>query len=536
MTLRIIGVNVIAVFSLIIGVVYLGQYHSSLVENKLEQFHTESLLVTTAIGEAVLSDEADNFQISEDKAKELSARIGLSLNKRILIFDHTEKAIADSDVQNADQKYTPLFQLYKYRKPKLKSIEILKSTAGWIASFFPQYSALPLYEGIHSSNVSDYPDSAAAMGGTLVLSAWRDYDGNVVLTALVPMLKDSGIAGYVMIASNDDEIKAALADTWFNILKIFLVTFIITIALSIYLSGVIARPLRILATAAENVRKGKLKHTEIPDMSDRHDEIGELSIVLRDMTYALWERMDSIESFAADVAHEIKNPLTSLKSAVETASIVKKKSDLNKLLGVIKHDIERLDRLISDISSMSRLDAELSREKFEVVDIKKVLRQLIDSYKSPLERNTSHTGDKDTAMKDGVIIKLDLPARNDVYVLGSEGRIIQVFQNILSNALSFSPIKSTIKISAEVKGRKVKVTIQDQGPGIPEKQLKKVFDRFYSERPKHEEYGNHSGLGLAICKQIITAHNGLVYAENKEDRSGDVKGAEFTIILNLVKV
>jgi len=336
------------------------------------------------------------------------------------------------------------------------------------------------------------------------------------------------------MVSDGEDINHALGDAWFNILKIFLLTLFITILLSIYLSGVIARPLRKLASAAENVRKGKLKHTEIPDMSDRKDEIGELSIVLRDMTNALWDRMDTIEAFAADVSHEIKNPLTSLKSAVETAFIVKNKEDMDKLLEIIKHDIERLDRLISDISNASRLDAELSREMFNKIDMKALLRHLLDSYKSPLEREAENSHNSDEALKDGILITLDMADHADIFVRGSEGRLIQVFQNIISNAISFAPIKTTIKILVTLKGNRVTIAIEDEGSGIPENQLENVFGRFYSERPEHEKYGQHSGLGLSICKQIITAHNGIIYAENNKDRDGNVIGARFVVILNVV--
>lgn len=540
LTLRIMGVNTIAVITLIFGVVYLSQYHTTLVASKLEHFETEIMLVTAAITEGALatetSEEGEVFFLSKFKAELLSARLGATLNKRILIFDTNKDLIADSEVLIEKNSVKPIFQVVKEQDRKLESVEVLKDMASWITSFFPQHNTLPLFEGVKSHSANDYMDAVDAFNKNLRMSAWRDRksDNGLILTAAMPILTQSKIAGVVMMVSDGDDINEALGDAWFNILKIFVVTLFITILLSIYLSGVIARPLRKLANAAENVRKGKLKHTEIPDMSDRNDEIGELSIVLRDMTHALWDRMDTIEAFAADVSHEIKNPLTSLKSAVETAGIVKKKEDLDRLLDIIKHDIERLDRLISDISNASRLDAELSREMFDVLDFKKMLRHLLDSYKSPLERETDSHHHSDEALKDGILITLDMPDHIDVFVRGSEGRLIQVFQNIISNALSFAPIKTSIKILVTVKDHRVSVAIEDEGPGIPESQLDNVFKRFYSERPEHEKYGQHSGLGLSICKQIITAHSGILYAENKIDRSDKVTGARFIVILNAV--
>ncbi len=535
LTVRIIGVNAIAVIGLLFGVVYLGQYNAQLIESKLERFETEVTLVTAALTESVLELGFDNrSDLSADRIRVLSARLAATMNKRVLVFNFDGMMVSDSAEIIKDQDIKPIFKIIKEEPVRFDSVEMLKGSAAFVASLFPRREKLALFPGINSHYAKDYLNVVDAQRKNFSISAWRDEEREVVLTAAMPILRESKAIGFVMVVSQDEEIREELADAWFTILQIFLLTLFITILLSIYLSGVIARPLRTLAQAAENVRKGKLKHTEIPDMSDRHDEIGELSIVLRDMTYALWERMDTIEAFAADVAHEIKNPLTSLKSAVETASIVKNKADLQKLLDIIRNDIDRLDRLITDISNASRLDAELSREMFNVIDFKKLMRDLLDSYKSPLEREAINHANSDEALKDGVMITLDLPEYEDIYVRGSEGRLIQVFQNILSNALSFSALKTTVKIGVELKGRRVTVYIDDEGPGIPEGNLKTIFERFYSERPEHEEYGRHSGLGLSICKQIVTAHNGVIYAENLYDRGGAVCGARFVVVLNTI--
>ncbi len=537
LTLKIMGVNALAVITLIFGVVYLSQYHTTLVASKLEHFETELMLITAAITESAVvteNDAQDEERLSKSKAELLAARLGATLDKRILVFDSHQKMIVDTDIVIEQKKIKPIFQVLREEERKLESVEVLKDMAGWIISIFPQHNTLPLFEGVLSENADDYNDVVEAFRKKLSMTPWRDINNDLLLTAAMNIKGSKGVVGAVMVISDGDDIDEALGDAWFNILKIFLVTLLITVLLSIYLSGVIARPLRKLASAAENVRKGKLKHTEIPDMSDRNDEIGELSIVLRDMTHALWDRMDTIEAFAADVSHEIKNPLTSLKSAVETAGIVKKKEDLDRLLEIIKHDIERLDRLITDISGASRLDAELSREAFGKINFKILLRNLLDSYKSPLERETENQHNSDEALKDGILITLDMPDHTSVYVRGSEGRLIQVFQNVISNALSFSPLKTSIKILATVQGRRVSVAIEDEGPGIPEKQLDNIFKRFYSERPEHEKYGQHSGLGLSICKQIINAHNGIIYAENRKDRDGKIIGARFVVVLNMV--
>ena len=538
LTLRIIGVNFLALISLILGVVYLGQYHATLIESKLKGFQTEVLLVTAAIAKGAtgdISEADDNTALSPVRVETLSAHLGATLNKRILIFDADSRVIADSEALIRQYGINPVFQVSQEKQHTLDSIRILKNTVRWVSLILPRYQKLRPFPDIDLDHIEGSPDFWDAKQGYFSISAWYDSSGEIILTAAMPILKQSNIVGVVMLISKDERINEALGDMWFNILKIFLVTLLITILLSIYLSGTIAKPLRQLARVAENVRNGKATHTDIPDMSDRYDEIGELSLVLRDMTHALWDRMDTIESFAADVSHEIKNPLTSLKSAVETASIITKKKDLDKLLSVIKHDVDRLDRLITDISSASRLDAELSREVFEVIDLKEVLKQLLDSYKNPLERKAKNQTDSDQVVKDGIMITLDLPDYLNVYVLGRESRLIQVFQNILSNAFSFAPVKTTIRITMAVREHKVIVSVEDEGPGIPENQLQNIFERFYSERPEHEEYGRHSGLGLSICKQIIAAHNGRIYAENRKDRSGNIVGARFVVVLDTAR-
>ncbi len=538
MTLRIMGVNALAVITLVIGGVYLGKYKDNLVENKLERFKVETILVTAAVSEGALAtqktEDGEVIFLSQTKSEKLVGHLAATLGKRIMVFDVEDKLVADSQEVIKNSKVGPIVQIVEEKEPELSSVELLKDILRYTASLFPRFDRLPKFRGIESLSGADYLDVVDAKKKMLSFSVWRSNEDDIILTAAMPILTETTVAGVVFIINENNDIQEALDDTFFDVVKIFCITLAITMLLSIYLSGVIAKPLRKLAQAAEDVRKGKLKHTDIPDMSDRHDEIGELSVVLRDMTNALWERMDTIEAFAADVSHEIKNPLSSLKSAVETAGIVKKKEDLNKLLDVIKNDVDRLDRLITDISNASRLDAELSREVFEVVDMKKVLRELIDSYKSPLERDVDSKLNNDEALKDGVLITLDLSDEDDIFVRGSEGRLIQVLQNIISNALSFAPKKSRIRIATKIKSKRLTIFIDDEGQGIPKGKLKTIFERFYSERPKHEDYGRHSGLGLSICKQIITAHNGILYAENLTDRSGEITGARFIIVLNIL--
>ena len=314
------------------------------------------------------------------------------------------------------------------------------------------------------------------------------------------------------------EIEAELKKVRLEMLRIFAVALFVTVLLSFYLAGTIVRPIRRLAAAAERAR-GRGARVEIPDFTGRGDEIGDLSHSLREMTDALWERMNAIESFAADVSHEIKNPLSSLKSAVETASRLDDAKKQRRLLAVVLDDVERLHRLITDISDASRLDAELSRIELSPIDIGAMLAALVEVHQATESDLSPH-------------LVLELPERGrDLIVMGIESRLSQVFRNVIANALSFSPPQGEIRLLARPDGHAVLVTVEDQGPGIPEDKLTAIFDRFYSERPAGEKFGMHSGLGLSISKQTVAAHRGMIWAENRRAPTGEVIGARFAIRL-----
>ena len=325
-----------------------------------------------------------------------------------------------------------------------------------------------------------------------------------------------------MLSTSNREIEDELRTVRLDLIRIFGVTLLVTILLSLYLANAIARPIRRLAAAAQRAR-GRGGRIELAEVTGRHDEIGELAGSLREMTDALWQRMSAIESFAADVAHEIKNPLSSLRSAVETASRIDDPEKQRRLMAIIQDDVERLDRLISDISDASRLDAELSRLEMAPTDIAAMLRALV-------EMREATRSDAEPRLV------LDLPSDpagrgRGLIVRGIESRLSQVFLNIIANAVSFSPPGGEIRIRAALDGRAILVSVEDQGPGIPEDKLTAIFDRFYSERQAGEKFGTHSGLGLSISKQIAEAHRGRIWAENRLDPNGNVCGARFSIRL-----
>ncbi|MGH1397977.1 MAG: ATP-binding protein [Alphaproteobacteria bacterium] len=496
LTLRIISVNAIALLTLVIGILYLGQYQDRIITTKLENFENETLIIAGAL---------NITGTDETRTKTLLNYYATNFNKDITLYD-----------SNAQEHIKQTAPPHTHIRHEYTSIRILKETARFIIDLLPHKKQLPPYP-----QNTLHPDIKAAANGTLNLSAWQGNDDNIILSAAAPLIRDNTIQGFILIKDTNHNIGESVAAVWIDVLRIFLITLLITIALSIYLSGVIARPLKKLAKTAEAVRTGRAKITNIPDFSHRHDEIGDLSIALKSMITALFERMDSIESFAADVAHELKNPLTSLKSAIETLSKVKKASDRKKLMGIIEHDITRMDRLITDISGASRLDAELSREEFAPLDLKPLLEQIIDTYQNPLKRGKKN---EIVTTANNVTITFKSQNTSPATISGTAHRLEQVFKNIIDNALSFSPEGGQITIAITQNKQEITISITDEGRGIPDHKLETIFERFYTERPD-QDYGQNSGLGLSICKQIIDAHDGEISAENTKN------GAKFTITL-----
>jgi two-component system sensor histidine kinase ChvG len=344
-------------------------------------------------------------------------------------------------------------------------------------------------------------------------------DGRLLLSAAVPVQRYKQVLGALMLTRDNRAIAASLREVRADMLTIAVAALGITVMLSLYLAGTITHPIVRLARAADEIRLARESRPEIPDLGKRGDEIGDLNDALRSMTDALWLRINTIESFAADVAHELKNPLTSLRSAIEVAARPNLEPEQRaKLMAVVVQDIERLNRLISDISDASRLDAELMRGEFKTVDLKALLSDMVQHYATI------------AAQKAGVEVELRLSANPPYEGLGHDGRYGQVFRNIIDNALSFSPSGSRIlvELSREPRNGPFVVTIDDEGTGIPEDNLESIFQRFYSERPT-EHFGQHSGLGLSICRQIMETYGGSISASNRRAPDGRVLGARFTV-------
>jgi two-component system sensor histidine kinase ChvG len=350
--------------------------------------------------------------------------------------------------------------------------------------------------------------------------------GDVIVSVAVPVQRFRAVRGALMLSTQGADIDDMVEAERLAILKVFLIAAAVMVVLSILLAGTIAEPVRRLADAAESVRRRIRTRVEIPDFTRRRDEIGHLSGTLRGMTSALYSRIEAIESFAADVSHELKNPLTSLRSAVETLPLAKTETSRERLLDIIQHDVKRLDRLISDISDASRLDAELQRQESAPVDLSKLLSTLV-SVANEVKRD------------DGVKVMLRFEGgaadTRALVVPGHDSRLGQVVDNLIENARSFSPRDSIVRVTCRRFRNHVDVIVDDDGPGVRPDMQQKIFERFYTDRPD-QSFGQNSGLGLSISKQIVDAHDGSIWVENRlgpKTAGGEpaVLGARFIVRL-----
>jgi two-component system sensor histidine kinase ChvG len=346
----------------------------------------------------------------------------------------------------------------------------------------------------------------------------RSANGQLLITVAEPISRSQQNVGTVLLTREADEVDSAVLAVRISILGLFALALALTVLVSFYLSRTIASPILRLAGAAALMREGRARTQALPEnITGRNDEIGTLARALDGSAKALWARMDAIEQFAADVSHEIKNPLSSIRSAIETLTRVEDPARASRLLAIITQDVARLDRLITDISDSSRLDSELSRTTMEIIDLAPILETLKEIHDA-------------TRKPDGPRMVLDEPGAG-LYVRGVESRLVQVLRNLIGNAISFSPENGFIWLRGRETGGIVELAVEDEGPGIPDGRLDGIFDRFYSERPQSEQFGSHSGLGLSISRQIVEAHQGRIAAENRRDAEGNIIGARFVIRL-----
>ena len=519
LTIKILSINVIAIFVVFTAVLHLDRYEDSLIQTELEGLERQATLFANALSEvAVARNPGTQNYLSITAVQNVIDRSALDSPARSRVFGTGGELLADS--------YRLPGRVPSVTTKPLASVSPNIFFQKFLDKFFQDFfysttkQHVPNYQQHTIQLARAFPEVISALRGSSIKTVKATTTGRKLLTVAMPIRKKyKPVLGVLLLSSDDKNINVAFNSYQKELIIAVVIAIIITSALSLYLSRSITRPIRRLASAAEKIRSDRNGRHEISEVSERNDELGELSKALTQMTDDLWQRLDAIEKFAADVAHEIKNPLTSIRSAVETASKIKDNEKRDKLLALILDDVHRLDRLITDISDSSRLDTELSREKFTAIDIAKLLLAFYE-----LRTSQKKFGEKN--------LTLDIMEGNaELLILGHEIRIVQVIDNIVDNAITFSPPHGNINIVVSADTKSVTITIDDQGPGIPKGKLDAIFDRFYSERPPTEKFGLHSGLGLSICKQITEAHNGEITAENRLDHQSITKGARFIITL-----
>ncbi|HWT98976.1 MAG TPA: stimulus-sensing domain-containing protein [Terriglobales bacterium] len=519
LTRRILAVNMLALAIPVVGLLYIDSYRSSLIQSELDLLQTEAKLFSGAIAAgAVVTDPSGEDSLLPEATRQTVRRMVDVSKTRARIFAPDGALLADSFLLSGPGG---IVEIQPLPPPEPKG-NVAWSAAvhayNWVLALLPSGAHLPIYAESAIQTAADYPEVQKALNGETGTFVRDAGNGAMVLSVAVPVQRYRQVLGALFLTKSGESVEATLRDTRLTILSVFGLALSVTVLLSFYLASTIALPIHRLADAADRVRRSKGRKVTIPDLTKRQDEVGDLSGSLREMTQAVWMRMDAIERFAADVAHEIKNPLTSLRSAVETVARIEDPLQQKKLMSIILDDVQRLNRLISDISDASRIDAEMSRAETGPVDLREMLQAMADIHQATMSRTAPR-------------LRLDLPLQADLRVLGTEGRLGQVLRNLISNAVSFSPAGGEIALAAQRRGRSVVVMVDDQGPGIPPDKLTAIFERFYSERPKGEKFGTHSGLGLSISKQIVEAHGGTLMAENLRDEDGRVQGARFTLTL-----
>ena len=569
LTRRIVVLNLSGLFALLVLFLYINQFREGLIDARVQSLQTQGEIIAAAIAASASVDDANitvdpekllqtapgqpsaqpdddastfEFSINPDRVGRVLRRLVSPTGTRARVYDRAGELVLDT-------RAMALPADWDNRKPAAAPAD----GRSWPDRLWADLKALvahppePAVEDAAVGPRGALPEVADALGGATRRIVRVNARGQTIVSMAVPILSSKLVRGALLLSTQPGDIDKIIASDRWALLRVFLVAAVVMFALSLFLANTIAGPIRRLAEAAERVRRGVEAREEIPDFTARADEIGHLSRALRQMTRALYSRMEATEKFAADVAHELKNPLTSLRSAVETLPRVKTDESRGRLNAIIQHDIRRLDRLISDISDASRLDAELARNRTARLDVATLLRAVV-TVASEVERD------------DGVSFVLDVAPRPrgeggpaGYTVDGHDSRLGQVIHNLVDNARSFSAEGATVRVALrmarvdEEEGDEgVEVVVEDDGPGIPADAFERIFERFYTDRPNHG-FGQNSGLGLSISRQIVEAHGGRIWAANRLragpggeveiDRDGvdldgrTVLGARFTVWL-----
>jgi two-component system sensor histidine kinase ChvG len=513
---RIIFFNGFALAILIGGVLYVQSSRVGLIDERLNSIKAQAEIVAGTLAE--YATDEDSHSIKVDDAEPLLRQLLAPTRLRGRLYQpdgrlaiDTRNLLARNVVQM--QELPPLDRWSRFKLDLRRIYE----------SFMGLRPFSKLQSNFESGNDGRaYAEVSRALSGETADAKRVNEQNKLVLFVAVPVQRFKAIYGVLLVSTEGGDIDDVLREERTKLFEVFLVAVGVMVISALYLSGFIAGPIRRLAQATDRIRRGRSGREAIPVMAERRDEIGDLSRSLSAMTQALYDRIDTIESFAADVAHELKNPLTSLKNAVEMLKRADSDEARERMTQIVRSDVRRIDRLITDISDASRLDAELSRESGEPVPIAHLLETIVEVYRA-------------TEISRGVtiVLALDLPAA--ARVIGRDERLGQVVRNLVDNAISFSAEGGTVTIRARAEGRLVRIFVEDEGPGIPPENLETIFNRFYTERPQVREFGSNSGLGLSIARQIVQRAGGRIWAEN---RLGPVEGhgARFVVELPLARL
>jgi two-component system sensor histidine kinase ChvG len=547
LTRRIVFLNLGGLAVLVTGILYLNQFREGLIDARVESLRTQAQIIAGAIA-AQASVETGAITVDPELLLELEAGEAISprdnslaslessidpvkvapVLKQLISPTRTRARIFDSEailLLDSRNIYSS-GQVLRFDLPDLDPAppSLVERFGAYLNTFFGNYSEVPTLEA-PEADPETFNEVTKALTGSASVSLRRNASGGLVVSVAVPVQRFRAVLGVLLLSTQGGAIDEIVRSERLAIVRVFLVAAGVTIVLSVLLASTIANPLQRLSAAAKRVRRSVKARSQIPDLSERGDEVGELSGSLREMTAALYARIDAIESFAADVSHELKNPLTSLRSAVETLPLAKTPEMQARLMDVIQHDVKRLDRLITDISDASRLDAELAREDASPLDIEAFLHDIV--------RTNQVVSKKRRPMKLRLQVK-EAPrgkGATPFYVAGHEIRLGQVFSNIIENGRSFVGDDGEMDISLQRVANRVEITFEDNGPGISANNIDRIFERFYTDRPGAEAFGQNSGLGLSISRQIVEAHQGTIIAENRKGPGGKVLGARFTIVL-----
>ena len=507
---RIILFNAFALVVLIAGVLDVQLDHPGLVEERLNGIQQQAQIVASTLAEYATTDNSDGVDI--EKATPLMRQLLVPTRLRGRLYDTTGHLLVDSRFLLARnivqiENLPPLDWWDRFT-------ESLSRIYDGVMGVRPFTHLEPYLEAGSDGRI--YGEVRTALGGDSASNERVDEHNRLVLSVAMPVQRFKAISAVLLVSTEGGDIDDILRQERAKLIEVFFVAVAVMVVSSLFLARFIAEPVQRLARAADDVRSGHAGRGTIPNMEERRDEIGDLATSLSAMTRALYDRIDAIESFAADVAHELKNPLTSLKSAVEMLTRADTDEQRARMMGIVRNDVKRIDRLITDISDASRLDAELSRETSERVDLGHLLETIVEVYRF-------------TEISKGVDVKLDIDLPAQSVVLGRDERLGQVFRNLIDNAVSFSKQGAAVLVTARAESGVARVTVDDDGPGIPADNLETIFERFYTERP-HAHFGNNSGLGLSIARQIAESAGGRIRAENREQG-----GARFIVELPLAR-